>query len=375
MDLSFEMILWSGAVLVYMGWLNKEIRWKFYRYKKSLLYVGSCIIWLIIIIFLISSLQTDSYLLISGINFIMCGIVTWMLSEEKRKSRLFYSATIGLAGVLSGAVFSELGGVFRYLPTGEAVQKIYWMALGICFVVGQKILLEQWSTYRIKQQEKETKLIEAMSLQDNIRFQEKQYSDMAEVYDELKKIRHDMHNSYMIIDGLLEQGKIAEAREYLNLESEQLDKVSLIIQTESVVISTLLNRMLHKAQKKEVEVSCKIITSFQGIAERDLCHVLGNLLDNALEAAIHVGNKDRRRFIDIVIRGDDHRMLIEVENSSDKQVLNDINKIRTSKKDENNHGFGLKNIKAIVEEYAGNMEIGNDSGNVKVSLLLFRKEV
>lgn len=373
MDLIFDIILWSGAVLVYMGWLNKEIRWKFYRYRKSLLYVGSSITWVLLIIFLIGRLRTVSYLLISGINFVMCGIFIWILSEENRKSRLFHAATIGVAGFLAGAVFSELGSAFRFLSAGEGVQKVYWLMLGACFILGQKILLEQWSAYRIKQQENETKLVEAMSLQDNIRFQEKQYSDMAEVYDELKKIRHDMRNSYMIVDGLLEQGKVAEAREYLNLENEQLDKVAQIIQTDSVVISTLLNRILHKAKKKEVEVSCKIITDFHGIAERDLCHVLGNLLDNALEAAMQV--EGNRRFIDIIIRGNAHQLLIEVENSATTQIETDMEKIRTSKADERNHGFGLKNIKTILENYAGNMEIKNDNGRVKISLLLFRKDV
>ncbi len=373
MEVLSSVLLWCGSMLVYIGWLYGELDWRLYRYKKSLALCIGVFLWALLIIWLLIAAPVYNSLIILAAN-ILCGFLFVMLvSEIKPKKALNYQLVILGLGFIGTSFYEwiyELGGLI-FTSGKENIHRGY-MLFGAAFcVVMQKFILDRARVYQRQQKDKEKQLIEMTAHKENMEFQEKQYTEMAEVYDELRRIRHDMRNSYMIIDGLLEQGRIDEAKKYLNSEGEALDKIPPIIQTDSAVISTLLNRLFQRARKHRVQISCKIITDFSGINERDLCHLLGNLLDNAVEAAIHM--EEQYRYVDLVIQGNEHRMLIEIENSSDRVIVGEISELRTTKGDGNNHGLGLKNVRAIVEAYEGNMEIKGDGKRVKSTLILFRR--
>lgn len=366
-------LMWSGSVLVYIGWLYNVPEWRFYRHKKSLAVFVGYFLWALLIILILNKLPVYNSLIILAVNMVYSLVFLGLVSEVVLKSAFKYSGIILFLGFVGQALFNELcelGGIF-FSGRAELLYDIYVLLCAGFSVAVQKILLERGKAYQRKQRDREKQLIKAMEFKENMEFQEKQYAEMAEVYDEIRKIRHDMRNSFMIIEGLLEQGLTDEARKYLNLESEEMDKVPPIIQTESVVISTLLNRIFQKARKAGVQISCKIITDFSGIREHDLCRLLGNLLDNALEAVIQL--REPLRYIDLVIQGNEHRMLIEIENSSDRVISGDITELRTTKEDGQHHGLGLKNVSAIVENYEGNVEITGDGKRVRATLILFRR--
>lgn len=364
--------MWTGSLMVYIRWIYGEVEWKLYRYKKSMAVCVGYILWEILIVMSLIKLSMYGDLVILAVNMIYSVVFVKLVSEACWKKVLKYAGIILFLAFIGQSLFRLMSDLGKELFVGriENFYQIYMLLGAGLSVITQKVFLEQGRAYLKKQQTIEQQFMEVMQVKEKMEFQEKQYTEMAEVYEEIRKIRHDIRNSFMIMDGLLEQGHIEEARNYLNLESAEMDKVPPIIQTDSVVISTLLNRFFQKARKLEVKISCKIITDFQGIVERDLCRVLGNLLDNALEATILP--EVQMRYIDLNIQGNEHRMLIEIENSSDRKITDDIISITTTKEEEG-HGLGLKNVKDIVERYDGNIEIVGDGRRVKVSLILFRK--
>ena len=364
--------MWTGSLVVYIGWIYGEADWKLYRYKKSIAACVGYIFWEILILLFLMKFPMYGDLMILAINMIYSVIFVKMVSEECWKKAINYAGIIFFLAFIGYALFGLLSDVGNMILIKriENGYEIYMLLVAGLSVITQKILLEQGSAYLRKQQALEQQFVEVLQVKEKMEFQEKQYAEMAEVYEEIRKIRHDIRNSFMIMDGLLEQGHIEEARNYLNLESAEMDKVPPIIQTDSVVISTLLNRFFQKARKSGVKISCKIITNFCDIVERDLCRVLGNLLDNALEATMLVDMQGR--YIDLNIQGNEHRMLIEIENSSDRKIEGDMTLIHTTKVEEG-HGLGLKNVKDIVENYDGEIEIVGDGRKVKASLILFRK--
>ncbi len=99
--------------------------------------------------------------------------------------------------------------------------------------------------------------------------------------------------------------------------------------------------------------------------------ILGNLIDNIIEANIRLVNiKDR--YANINIKYVENNLLINLENNF-KEVKFDINKnFKTLKKEKNKHGFGLKNIKKIVDKYNGyiEMDIRDNKFITQIALIL-----
>ena len=365
----------GGAIFVYMKWMNREVKWKYYRFQKAVLcFLAGCL-WLGLNTFLILWQElAGNELVLSVINGFFFFLLLGILTEESlyKKGKLFAAFVLleSFTGALSVRVYQLGVSIFAY--DNARRQGMLAVLCGIGFVAMQELALYYRKQYQEKQAAREKCMSEALAMQENMKFQEKQYEDMAEVYEEVKKLRHDMQNSFLLIYELLMEGHIEEAKKYLHKENEELSKIPSIVQTESVVISTLLNWHLQKTRKQGISVSCKITTSFRGIEERDLCHLLGNLLDNAACAAEKV--TDGEKSIDLVIQGDSHQMIIETENSSTGPVRLCGDHWETSKADKENHGFGMKNIKSVVEKYNGSLEIGQLPGRVRIVMLLFRKQ-
>ena len=86
----------------------------------------------------------------------------------------------------------------------------------------------------------------------------------------------------------------------------------------------------------------------KGISNNDLCTVLANALDNAV-----YNSSDKAVPVSIVSREQNNGVIITISNSVDKPVEIKNNRIKTSKKDKTNHGFGIDNIKNVAKEYNG----------------------
>lgn len=144
-----------------------------------------------------------------------------------------------------------------------------------------------------------------------------------------------------------------------------------MVYTDREAVNALLN-IKHAAGKRNgVALSVRVTASLTGIADYDMCHMLGNLLDNALEAAVKCDEKSRA--VDLRIGGDRRKCLIEIANSVSGRVLEDGKLPKTTKQDAQNHGLGYANVKAVVEQYDGSVRMEEKNGSFLVVVLLFRK--
>lgn len=117
-------------------------------------------------------------------------------------------------------------------------------------------------------------------------------------------------------------------------------------------MNAILNSKLSIAKSKGIEVLCSSSSNIDGINEYDLCNLIGNMLDNAIEAA----TKTKNAIVEVSIISDKHRLMIKVSNSIDKSVLNNNPTLKTSKSCPAFHGFGTRSIKSIAEKYGGNAD-------------------
>ncbi len=188
--------------------------------------------------------------------------------------------------------------------------------------------------------------------------------NMKEILRTIKSQRHDLNNHLGTLYGLIYMKKYDRAKEYITKINNEIKSLDMIIDTNNPVITSLLSMKKDKAFKiginMNIEVQIPEVLDFDSI---DLSIILGNLLDNAIEACEKIG-ASVETYIDIYISLKEDVLYIEIINCkaidkklSRKDMLNRF----TSKEDFKNHGFGLGNVEFVVNKYNGNIDI-RDTG-------------
>ena len=121
----------------------------------------------------------------------------------------------------------------------------------------------------------------------------------------------------------------------------------------------ILNSKLSLAEKRDIPVNCRAILPQElSIEDVDLCVMLGNLLDNALEACEKIPRE--QRFLRIYMVVNKAQLYISIQNSAKEELdFNERNYISTKR---GNHGLGMKRVKALADKYEGYLTLANEPG-------------
>lgn len=187
---------------------------------------------------------------------------------------------------------------------------------------------------------------------ENIKNQEK----------EIKTIRHDLKHNLFVIDTQLKQKKYKEAENHISDLLHQQVFLGGTVCTDNDTVNAIINSKIIYAKSIGINVfvqSCKHIID---IADIDLCNLLGNLLDNAIEACVRCTSNEKE--IKIQISSGNDTMTVSVKNSIEKSVLKNNSKLSTSKKNASEHGIGLNSVNRIVNKYSGKLDIYENSNNM-----------
>ena len=166
---------------------------------------------------------------------------------------------------------------------------------------------------------------------------------------EIRGIKHDIGNRAIILYGYIKAGKNKEALEYLEDIQTTIRLSDHVINTGYTAIDSILHVKTKEAKKKGIQIICKpMLEGDLYIDEMDIALLLANGLDNAVEA-VEKGD-DANRDIRGIITSNGGYISIVIENS----VPEAPNKrLKTTKADKVNHGFGLSQMQAIAEKYDG----------------------
>lgn len=185
--------------------------------------------------------------------------------------------------------------------------------------------------------------------------------------EELRRFRHDYRNHMIVVNAYLRSGRIDEASAYLAAINDRLDGVIDKIMTGNFVADAIFNHKAVTAAENNTVISFDGVIPDKGIENADLCTLLANLLDNAIEACRALPAEQEKT---IKVRGtrQHDNFLLHMENPT---VLEAVPS-RTTKRDRKNHGFGLKNIQRVVKYYNGsfNFTVENHVFEVTVRLCL-----
>jgi len=182
---------------------------------------------------------------------------------------------------------------------------------------------------------------------------ERDYTAINRAYEINAKLFHDFHNHIGILRQLLSHKKVEEAMQYLNGLQTPVQEMTNTVWTGDDAVDYLINSKAIKAQAGDIKYQTQVeFPRHTNLRNIDLCAILGNLLDNALEAARQVPEKDRR-FIRLTIRRINQMLVIKVENSFATLPIQDNGALKTSKTEKGLHGWGLKSVRTAAEKYDG----------------------
>ncbi len=195
----------------------------------------------------------------------------------------------------------------------------------------------------------------------------KQRDEVENVYNTMRGWRHDYHNHMQTLKAYLAMNQIEEIGKYLDHLEEDLDSIDIAIRTGNTSVNAILSSKISIAQKNAINVSCKAtVPPDLKITDVHLCAVIGNLLDNAIEACEKVPLQNR--FIRVYIGIFKQQLYISVTNSTESTRRKKLTELISSKKGE--HGLGLRRIDKIVAQYDGYVNRKNEPGVFATEIML-----
>lgn len=201
---------------------------------------------------------------------------------------------------------------------------------------------------------------------------EENYHLLTDLYQKNEHLYHDMNHHLQMIYHLAKKHEIAEITEYVNSISTPINELSDITWSGVDIVDAILNHTVLDAKKQgiEIDVNAEFPKDCR-ITSDDLCVILFNLLDNAMEACLrYLRQTGERPRIEVAIRRIHQFLIIKVQNpcTLPRRLFG---LFPTTKADARHHGIGLKNVQEKVEKYHGSLEIDVEHAVFTATALLF----
>ena len=183
--------------------------------------------------------------------------------------------------------------------------------------------------------------------------------EITEKNNKMRKIKHELKNSGIQIQKLISQGKLEDAEKMIaSITNVNLGEDTQYVKLKHNMQETIINNKLTVCGRENINIQTydvsDIETELYGISEQEMCTIISNLLDNAIESCIKY-NGDK--FISLKILHEKEYILINVINTTSNTKVNyNGSALKTSKEDKENHGLGTQIINDIAYKYNGNVK-------------------
>lgn len=217
----------------------------------------------------------------------------------------------------------------------------------------------------LRQLQKEHELEVEISLSRLTKEYEAQITDNAAL---LRSLRHDLKNHLTVINGYLAASEIEHAKNYIDEITGQTTPAQTIISSDNTMLSALLTEKNQLCYEKQIYFSPVISISGSLLPDIELNTILGNILDNAIDAAEKVPGKGG--YIDFIIESRNQVLHISCTNNFLVSPKLKHGQFITNKTDAVHHGLGLKNVTRLVDKYNGSIEHTVSSDTFQITILI-----
>lgn len=184
---------------------------------------------------------------------------------------------------------------------------------------------------------------------------EKHLNEVRSIHKEMRGYKHDFHHHLQTLKGQLEAGEVDRALTYIEQLDNHLMNVDTLLKTGNVSLDAILSAKISQAKAENIAVTVKAnVPDVLTISDLELSIIIGNLLDNAIEACRTVTGE---QFIRIFISMKGNMLYFSMLNASGAKT----GSLFTTHKD-GVHGFGLRRAEAILEEHGGWVKYNSEDG-------------
>lgn len=277
-----------------------------------------------------------THYLIFEILFLACHLI---MSKHRNYNDFFNNALISL-------IFGIL--IIATIKLYSEGYSLYIFLLSFCiFILLEKALTSYHSAF----------IKNSRSFQQHLL--ENQYKEIKSIYLDMRGWRHDYHNHIQTMKAYIALNEIQSLACYLNELENNLSEIDAYVKSGNIMVDAILNSKISLTLKEHIKITCTAeIPEEININDIDLCVILGNILDNATEAAVKIAPE--KRFLRIYMTILKKQLYISVQNSAREALsFNEKNYISTKR---GNHGLGMKRVSLLVDKYNGYLNLQNEAG-------------
>ncbi|MBQ9983064.1 MAG: GHKL domain-containing protein [Lachnospiraceae bacterium] len=316
----YEIAIWLGVFIVSAA---SSVWWKSESFMNTAHLYGQLPIWIVHILCVI--------------------ILTYVIKNEDIGAKEVFRITSVIAIIEMFAAVTISGMEISYIPTDTVYM---WLIFSMVLLMNVLFL------YILHQRRMEQEVVKLK--QEQAELLEKDYKTLNQAYEINAKLFHDFHNHIGALQQMLAHEKYVEAADYLDALQEPVKEMTDTVWTGDDTVDYLINSKMTAASACgitfHVEVEFPRNTNIQGV---DICAIIGNLIDNALDATKQNENQEDRK-ISLTIRRIHQMLVIKVENPYTVPVeQKETGELQTTKKQDGLHGWGLKSAQTAAEKYDG----------------------
>ena len=209
--------------------------------------------------------------------------------------------------------------------------------------------------------------IDKLVLEQKISMYANQLDTIMKTENKIRGLQHDMKHHIIQLELMAKQNGQSDIEEYLQNMADFMSNPEEVVHTGNLDIDSVLNYMISKAEQVLKEVNAKVNIPSDIASHFNINVIIGNLLENAIEAAVNTENK----ILDIDIHYKQGVLYLDISNSYSNKVTVKEHRFLTSKEDDHKHGIGLDNVKKMVEEHNGVLQFCYDENMFRVKIMMY----
>lgn len=291
---------------------------------------------------------------------ILCLLKLFVKGFGNRKDILIFNAAQYLIGLLGSVCLFFVIGISQGVMQGKTEIAKWIQPLAFCVVIVGIlfVILIIWQ-FMIEKRVLEYKM-ENEFYQNYLKKQEMHIHDIIEADQKIRRFRHDINAHITALEQGIKVGDVDQLEKYVQRLKEESQKFTVKRYTGLSMVDAVVSEWYQRALEEKIEWEWEgEISQAAQIEIYDLCVIFSNLLSNAVEAARQV-EEGREKKIGVHCGTFRDRICIRITNTCKENV--DPQKLSTTKRDVNNHGFGLRNVQSIVDDMHGEFQKKIDQG-------------
>lgn len=260
--------------------------------------------------------------------------------------------------------------IFFIFRMGYELNNTYYNTFATVSAVGMTFCTVLVLYLYERQAEQSAQLRRREQYERHLKSQVKHLDEILLKQEELRRVRHDMNNQLVAIQGYFHESDIAGGEAYVTSLLQNLQTPSSRIRTGNSALDAILSTKKALAESKGITVDMEVQISDQLPLEPvDVCVIFGNALDNAIEACDRITQGEKK--INLVLVQREGKLLCHLANTAPINSSKDFS--ITSKSDKKNHGFGLVNLKESLEKYDSEPVIDYKDGLFSMKFVVYGK--